>query len=216
MQQYEALRTQRDEQARHAHGMGISQVPPAAVARRANSTTAVHSGATNRSRWFPAARAARTPTDEEVNLKVMIGAAVGAAGMYFFDPQQGRRRRSQLQQRIGGAARRAAREAGRKAEYARGQVEGLRHTGSEVAPENDQTLVARVESEVLSRWKYPKGQISVNAIDGIVELRGTCDTPEQIDDLEAEVRKVTGVVDVRSFLHLPNTPAPNKQDVLDS
>ncbi|MDQ3952588.1 MAG: BON domain-containing protein, partial [Actinomycetota bacterium] len=81
-------------------------------------------------------------------------------------------------------------------------------------PASDEALTAKVESEVLSRWSFPKGRINVNTVDGIVELRGTCDTSDQIGDLESRVRKVTGVVDVRNFLHLPNTPAPNKQDAL--
>ncbi|MFN2588873.1 MAG: BON domain-containing protein [Actinomycetota bacterium] len=149
--------------------------------------------------------------------KTVVGAAIGAAGMYFFDPQLGRTRRAKLQDRAGAVLRRGAREVGRRAEYARGQAEGLRHLGSsDRPPENDQVLVAKVESEVLSRWSYPKGHINVNAVDGVVELRGTCETRQQIDDLEADVRKVTGVVDVRNFLHLPGTPAPNKQDALDT
>ncbi|MDQ3955424.1 MAG: BON domain-containing protein, partial [Actinomycetota bacterium] len=79
-------------------------------------------------------------------------------------------------------------------------------------PENDATLTAKVESEVLSRWNYPKGRINVNSVDGVVELRGVCETADQIDELEQEVRKLTGVLDVRNYLHLPNTPAPNKKD----
>lgn len=144
-----------------------------------------------------------------------VGAAVAALA-YFFDPRMGRTRRAKLQDQIGGLLRRGARETSRKTEYARGHVEGLRHAASSDAlPENDATLKDKVESEVLSRWKYPKGQINVTAVDGVVELRGVCDDAQQISDIEAEVRKVTGVVDVRNFLHLPNTPAPTTQGVRD-
>lgn len=73
-------------------------------------------------------------------------------------------------------------------------------------------LTAKIESEVLARWNYPKGRISINSVDGVVELRGVCETPDQIGELEADVRKVTGVIDVHNYLHLPNTPAPNKED----
>lgn len=147
----------------------------------------------------------------------LIAAGIGAAVMYLFDPQMGRTRRAKLAGQLGRLMRRAGREAERKAEYARGQAEGFRHIGTpESIPENDPALTAKVESEVLSRWNYPKGEISVNSVDGIVELRGVCETPEQISELEQEVRKVTGVVDVRSFLHLPNTPAPNKEDALNT
>lgn len=109
--------------------------------------------------------------------------------------------------------RRSAREANRRAEYARGQAEGVRHRGrSDSPPPTDEALTAKVESEVLSRWSYPKGSIVVNTVDGIVELRGTCETRSQVAELEQEVRKVTGVIDVRNYLHLPGTPAPNKQE----
>lgn len=147
--------------------------------------------------------------------KVALIGGAGALITYFFDPRLGRGRRAKLQDQIGGVFRRLARETGRKAEYARGHAEGMRHLGHRGSPpENDATLTAKVESEVLSRSNYPKGRISVNSVDGVVELRGTCDTPEQISDLEYEVRKVTGVGDVHNYLHLPNTPAPNKQEVL--
>jgi osmotically-inducible protein OsmY len=135
--------------------------------------------------------------------------------MYLFDPEQGRTRRAKLKDQLAGVYRRGAREVGRKTEYARGHAEGMRHMGTKGSmPENDATLTAKVESEVLSRWNYPKGQISVNSVDGVVELRGTCDSQDQIDDLERQVQKVTGVVEVHNFLHMPGTPAPNKEQVL--
>lgn len=148
-------------------------------------------------------------------MKKIVTGGIGALAMYLLDPQLGRTRRAKLAQQLGGLSRRAAREAERRAEYARGQAEGLRHVGTpESEPENDPTLTAKVESEVLSRLNYPKGDISVNSVEGIVELRGMCENQDQIDDLEQQVRKVTGVVDVHNYLHLTGTPAPNKSDVL--
>ncbi len=145
---------------------------------------------------------------------VLLGGAVWAVA-YYFDPRLGRTRRAQLQSRLGGIFRRSARKASQRADYARGQVEGLRHLATtDSPPASDEALTAKVESEVLSRWDFPKGSINVNTVDGVVELRGTCETRDQINDLESRVRKVTGVVDVRNYLHLPDTPAPNKQDAL--
>ena len=142
---------------------------------------------------------------------LLFGSAV--AGLtYFFDPRLGKTRRAKLRDQVGGILRRGARETSRKAEYARGHLEGIRHVASEESPpESDAVLTAKVESEVLSRWNYPKGQINVNSADGIVELRGVCESREQITELEQQVRKITGVIDVHNYLHLPNTPAPNKQ-----
>ncbi len=159
----------------------------------------------------------REPARNRSAVRAVILGGVGAVIMYLFDPRLGRTRRAKLGDQLGAVFRRSAREAGRRAEYARGQVEGLRHVASPGSPpENDETLTAKVESEVLSRWNYPKGRISVNSAGGVVELRGTCDTSQQISELEQQVRKVTGVIDVRNYLHLPNTPAPNKQDARET
>ncbi len=146
--------------------------------------------------------------------RAFVWGALGALAMYLFDPRMGRTRRTRLQDQLGGIFRRGARETVRKTEYVRGQAEGLRHLGSDSPPETDEALTAKVESEVLSRWNYPKGSININTVDGVVELRGTCETSDQIDELEQEVRKVTGVIDVNNYLHLPGTDAPNKQDAI--
>lgn len=138
-------------------------------------------------------------------------AAAGAAGMYLLDPRLGRARRSTLRDRAAAALRRRARRVEKRVEYAAGRAEGLRHaTNPEEPPPNDETLKHKVESEVITHNRYPKGSIEVTVADGVVELRGVCQTPEQIRALESEVAGVTGVREVRSFLHLPDTPAPNK------
>ena len=148
--------------------------------------------------------------------RTLVTAALGAGAMYLLDPQHGRTRRAKLQDQLGALFRQGAREASRKSEYVGGRMEGLRHAVSEVGssdapPASDETLTAKIESEVLSRADYPKGSINVNTVEGIVEVRGTCETQKQITELEQQVRKISGVVDVRNYLHLPNTPAPNKK-----
>jgi hyperosmotically inducible periplasmic protein len=149
--------------------------------------------------------------------KVLFWGGSVALAMYLFDPNQGRTRRAKLADQLRAVIRRGTRATSQKAEHARGQLEGARHAiSSDRPPENDAVLTSKVESEVLSRWNYPKGRISVNAADGIVELRGTTDTEDQIKDLERDVRKVTGVVDVHNYLHLPNTTPPNKQEAISA
>ncbi len=159
----------------------------------------------------------RKPDPKRNGRKLVAYGGGGALLIYLFDPRLGRTRRAKLQDQLAGLLRRGYREAVRKTEYAKGQLEGVRHIGSEESPSaSDAALTAKIESEVLSRRTYPKGQISVNSADGVVELRGVCDSPEQISELEQEVRKVTGVSDIHNYLHLPNTPAPNKQESLDT
>jgi osmotically-inducible protein OsmY len=74
--------------------------------------------------------------------------------------------------------------------------------------QDDVTLAHKVESIVFRDSRFPKGQISINAEQGEVSLRGEIDRPELIRDLVEAVRKVPGVRSVENLLHLPGTPAP--------
>ena len=142
-------------------------------------------------------------------MRTMVGAAIGAAGMYLFDPQQGRTRRAKLGHRIGRLNRRVAPDESLEAEYAPVQAEGFRDVTPSDAPPRpafDAMLTTKIESEVLSRANYAMCDINVNSVDGIVALRGVCESQEQIDELEQEVRKVTGVFSVRNYLRTPTDP----------
>jgi osmotically-inducible protein OsmY len=75
-------------------------------------------------------------------------------------------------------------------------------------PANDATLKAKVESLLFRDPDIPKGDISIHAEEGTVVLRGTARTPQEINDIEARVRSIHGVLGVRNMLHLPNMPAP--------
>ena len=66
---------------------------------------------------------------------------------------------------------------------------------------DDVTLARKVESEIFRPADVPKGDISVNVNDGVVELRGEIEDQKQIDALGASARKVDGVKDVRNLLH---------------
>jgi hypothetical protein len=66
---------------------------------------------------------------------------------------------------------------------------------------DDVTLARKVESELFRPADVPKGAISVNVNDGVVELRGELPDQEQIDELGKVARKVNGVKDVRNLLH---------------
>jgi osmotically-inducible protein OsmY len=79
---------------------------------------------------------------------------------------------------------------------------------------NDPTLEQRVQSEIFRDQDIPKDRISIAVQEGVVTLRGVVDQPEQVRDLEERAGKVVGVRGVESYLHLPNTPAPNKEDAI--
>ena len=145
--------------------------------------------------------------------RIVLLAALGAAVTYFFDPSQGRRRRNVARDRGFAAVRRGAgrgRQLGRRgAAGLYGVKQKVRHRREEEKPQpDDVTLARKVETEIFRDPEVPKGKINVNAVDGVVELRGEADRPEMIGDLEDRVRRVQGVREVRNLLHLPGTPPP--------
>ena len=140
---------------------------------------------------------------------------LGAALTYFFDPQQGRRRRAMAQDRIAAFFRHRARKAEQVGRAASAQAEGLvqkaKHVKEEPKPQpDDVTLARKVESEIFRDPDVPKGQINVNAENGTVYLRGEVGEPQLIRDLEERTRKVQGVQDVENLLHLPGAETPTK------
>lgn len=150
-----------------------------------------------------------------------LGAAatVGALIQYFSDPRLGRTRRVQAKDQALAAVRRPVKRARRDAEtkrrYLRGRARGVAHelTTPPSLPADDRALVSKVRSEVLGAPAYSKYAINVDAVDGVVSLRGQLDHPEDIRELVAAVEKVPGVRDVANFLHLPKTTAPNVKGV---
>ena len=140
---------------------------------------------------------------------------LGAALTYFFDPEQGRRRRAMTRDRFVAFFRRRKRETERLGRSASAQAEGLvqkaKHLEEEPKPQpDDVTLTRKVETEIFRDADVPKGQINVNAENGKVYLRGEVGEPELIKDLEKRARKVQGVQEVENLLHLPGTEAPTK------
>jgi osmotically-inducible protein OsmY len=134
---------------------------------------------------------------------------------YFFDPQQGRRRRAMAGDRVAGFFRRRVRQGERFGRAASSQAEGLvqkaKHLEEEPKPQpDDVTLTRKVETEIFRDADIPKGQINVNAENGKVFLRGEVGQPKLIRDLEQRARSVQGVKDVENLLHLPGTEAPTK------
>src|SRR5436309_249592 len=76
---------------------------------------------------------------------------------------------------------------------------------------DDVTLARQVESELYREEKTPKGQVSVNAANGVVQLRGEVEQRELIDELVQRARSVQGVREVENLLHLPGQAAPMHQ-----
>jgi osmotically-inducible protein OsmY len=117
--------------------------------------------------------------------------------------------------RIAAFFRRRARESARLARGVEAEAHGVsqkvQHWKEEPKPQPDDTTLARkVETEIFRDADVPKGQINVNAENGVVYLRGEVDQPEMIGDLEEKTRNVQGVRDVENLLHVPGQEAPTK------
>jgi len=136
------------------------------------------------------------------------------AGMvYLFDPREGRGRRIRISQRTAHVLKHTARNAGRRLRYLSGSAnQRLRHriAGRPPAAVEGSALLDRVESEVFTNPAIPHGRLAFDVAGTTVVVRGQLDSLEQIDLVMAAVRSIPGVGTVRSFLHLPGTPAPNK------
>src|ERR671935_1151782 len=89
-----------------------------------------------------------------------------------------------------------------------GMSQQVQHLKEEPKDFDDATLARKVETEIFRDADAPKGQVDVNVQDGVVQLRGEVRNPEQLNDLVEKARRVQGVRDVESLLHLPGTPAP--------
>jgi osmotically-inducible protein OsmY len=136
--------------------------------------------------------------------------------MFFFDPASGRRRRALVRDRTAGIVRRRAREAARAGRAvgaeAYGVTQKVKHLREEPKGElDDNTLRAKVETELFRDADVPKGQINVNVQEGVIQLRGEVPDPEMIRDLVEKARSIQGVRDVENLLHLPGTPAAMHQ-----
>ena len=145
-----------------------------------------------------------------------LGAAMAAALAYFFDPETGNRRRSMTRDRVLAFFRRTGHQAGRAGQAAKSQAYGVTqkalHLKDRTKKEpDDATLAHKVETELFRDADVPKGDINVNAENGVVYLRGQVADEGLAETLGKSARKIQGVREVENLLHTPGTRAPTKQ-----
>jgi hypothetical protein len=157
---------------------------------------------------------------------VAAAIALGALAMYYLDPHQGRRRRALLRDKAAHArrvlVRNLPRRLERRARFVGGVARGIGHGAAHLVGADghvpyvdDEQLVARVRSEVLRDPDIKAGEIHIDAYEGCVTLRGQLDREADIRRLVAATKRVEGVRAVRSYLHLPGEPPPNKAEVYE-
>jgi hypothetical protein len=127
---------------------------------------------------------------------ILTGMALGAAGAFLFDPQQGRRRRALLRDKVAHGMREgrefgdaAAKDLRARAQGAVAQVRALRG-----GPATDDVLIGRVRAK-LGRYVAHRRAIHVAAQEGIVRLTGDVLAGEHPALIRA-LRSVPGVRDV--------------------
>jgi osmotically-inducible protein OsmY len=141
--------------------------------------------------------------------------AIGAGLAYFLDPDNGNRRRKMAVQRIGAAGRTAQQRTERAASYAASEAAGTAQrvthpVSSQEPPGDDITLARKVETEIFRPEDAPKGKVNVQAVDGIVELRGEVDDARTIEEIVRKAESIPGVRGVENLMHTPGTPAPTR------
>lgn len=154
---------------------------------------------------------------------VASGAIIGALAMYCLDPRNGRRRRALMRDKLAHMrhifTRHMPHTIERRGRFFAGIARGARHEAAELLvhddnqPVDDETLVARVRSEALRDERFKAGEIHLDAFQGCVTLRGQLEHPDDIRRLVERAKRVEGVREVRSYLHLPGTTPPNKAQV---
>jgi len=143
---------------------------------------------------------------------------VGAACAYLFDPERGPARRARLTDQVNSAIQKGKAKVERKQRYDTGVAVGEMaeaHGAGTLRPADDIEVVNGIK-QVLAAMSFSTSDVTVEVVNGKTTLRGQVADPEQLLQIESEVTKVPGVSEIRSFLHLEGTPAPNKASALQA
>jgi len=122
-----------------------------------------------------------------------------------------KRRRHIARDRATATVRHGLEQMDRKTRYASGVAQGVAHKATgplhrDGRQYDDVTLARKVESELFRPADAPKGSVSVNVQNGVVELRGEVKRPEQVKALAQAAARIDGVRDVHNLLHTPGSP----------
>lgn len=134
--------------------------------------------------------------------KLAIAFAAGAAAMYWFDPQTGRRRRALVRDQGIAARHELERIARAKTKRAGDRLHGVAaRTRARLADEqvDDERLRERVRARLGHVVERP-GAIEVKVHDGRVVLSGTAASREEIDEVIHTVAGMPGVGEIDNLL----------------
>jgi len=140
---------------------------------------------------------------------LLIAGVVGAAAVYFFDPDLGGARRARLLEDIDTGIREGRRSLERAVSQLRDQTRGAVAELDTAAPwdDDDLTVLSRVESVLYSIPGFPRGSIEAEVVDARLVLRGEVASAEQERDIVEIARHVRGVAEVESLLRIGGAQA---------
>jgi gas vesicle protein len=144
-------------------------------------------------------------------LRVLCAASAGAAAMYFFDPDRGKKRRTLLRDKTKHTIRVANDKVDRTGRDIRNHVVGTFCKVQSLFREGELTdavLQERVRSKMGRVISHPKA-VKVAATDGIVSLSGPVMASEEHPLLNA-INKIHGVKGIENLLevHMQVADAP--------
>ncbi|MEI2416536.1 BON domain-containing protein [Orrella sp. JC864] len=137
----------------------------------------------------------------------LVALAVGAAAMYYLDPQMGRRRRALLCDKFDALCHDACHAMQAKGKDAAHRVKGMvAQAGSSMAsePVDDERLAERIRSQ-LGRLVSTPGAVDVSVADGVATLSGQILAAEREPLVEA-VAAMQGVGGVDDRLSTHDAP----------
>jgi hypothetical protein len=146
-------------------------------------------------------------------IRFLAGVVVGATAMYFLDPVKGRSRRAVRSDRWRSRARIAERRAEQRARDAANRQAGERaraRGAGQFHPVDDRSVELHLH-QVLAELDVPTADVTVEAIEGLVRVRGQVASMSEHEQVITAIREARGVRDVESLLHLPGESAPNKE-----
>ncbi len=145
-------------------------------------------------------------------VRALWWSTLGACGAYYLDPDRGRARRARLSDKVVAARRQRQRQVEADARYQDGQRQGeaARAAGAGVFTPEDDIDISQAAHAALASLELSTIDVKVDVVDGIATLRGQVAEEENFGEVCRAVSGTPGVVEVRSYLHAPGTPAPNK------
>lgn len=150
--------------------------------------------------------------------KLIAGVALGAAGMYYLDPDRGRARRARGRDQAAARLRSRRREADQRARYEANREAGQRlvEQGAGRFRPVDDTAAAQHLKQVLAAVDAETADVVVEVADRVAVLRGQVASAADRDAIVDAVGGAEGIHSVTSYLHLPGETAPNKADALNA